>query len=48
MFICDNKTNVCFFTGDIDVDAPYLDVNLFNPVKTNVQYAEYFGPRYVP
>jgi hypothetical protein len=32
--------------GDIDVDAPYLDPNLFCPLKTNVQYAEYLGLRH--
>ena len=35
------------FLGDIDVDAPFLDVNLFNPIKTDVQYADYFGSRCV-
>ena len=35
------------FLGEIDVDAPYLDLHIFNPVKKQVDYAEYFGMRSV-
>ena len=32
--------------GDIDVDAPYLEVYAFSPAKQDVKYAEYLGSRW--
>ena len=28
------------------MDAPYLEAYTFNPMKQEVKYAEYLGPRY--
>ena len=41
-----NDTSFWCVTGDIDVEAPYFDVQKFSPVKSDTEYAEFLSSRY--